>query len=386
MRRLAIIPNDPIDSYLSSGYTEGWLRDYFNPCGVFDEVYSLAPYERVEAVRANVRVKPTPIAQIPRRLRDLRIDVVRAYGAAHPCDIASAARTNSIPVVVSVHDARPELLHSSIAEADVVLCVSETVKRLVTTRFTRESRLWMLPNRVDFSQMRPYAADAVADLRAQYPFKYRIVQVGRKAPEKNLETIIRSLAVLGPEYCLVAAGPGSTASYERLAADEGVADRCFLIGAVPNDQLARYYALADCVCSPSLTEAFNVALVEAIVCGAAVVASDIPAHREVIADGTNGLLVTNYQDPVALARALRTGCTNESVRGVLQANARASVQHFERGRIDALEADYYRRILELRDAGAFQPPLHVRIRRRAMEVARNMVFPLKNTMDPLIGG
>jgi len=386
MRRLAIIPNDPIDLYLSTGYTESWLGEYFNPRGFFHEVYSLAPYERGEGLKAGVTVLPTPVEQLPRKLRDLGIDVVRAYGGAHPCAVACAAKTNGIPVVVSVHDARPALLDPAIEAADVVLCVSTTVKRVVTGRFLRPDRVWMLPNRIDFAEMRPYSSEDTADLSERYPFKYRIVHVGRKAWEKNLETIIRSLRVLGDDYCLLALGPGPTAEYAKVAAEAGVADRCFLMGAVANDQLARYYSWADCSCTPSRTEAFPSVVIEALACGAVVVASAISAHAELIVDRENGLLVADYENPVALADALRTACTDIEVRRAVGEKARRSVEPFERSRVDTLEASYYAQVLELREAGAFKDPAGDRIRRSLTQAARSIPQPIKDTLRPLIGG
>ena len=386
MRRLAIIPNDPIDLYLSTGFTESWLKDYFNPRGFFNEVYSLAPYERRKETRAGVSIIPTPVEQLSQRLRELHIDVVRAYGGAHPCEVAVAAKTTGIPVVVSVHDARPSHLDQSIVDADVVLSVSATAKRLVATRFTRDEFLWDLPNRIDFTEMRPYPAADVADLSLRYPFKYKIVQVGRKSPEKNIETLIRSLRVLGPEYCLLAIGPGPTADYERIAAEEGVTDRCFLVGAVANDKLALYHSWADCSCMPSRTEAFHVALVEALACGAVVVASAIPAHDELIVDGTNGLLVSDYDNPVALAGALRAACTDGNLRRVTRQHARSSVERFERSKVDTLEASYYARVLELESAGAFRLPVGVRLHRQLRRAARGLPKPVKNTLRSLVGG
>ena len=386
MRRLAIIPNDPIDLYLSTGFTESWLKDYFNPRGFFNEVYSLAPYERRKETRAGVSIIPTPVEQLSQRLRELHIDVVRAYGGAHPCEVAVAAKTTGIPVVVSVHDARPSHLDQSIVDADVVLSVSATAKRLVATRFTRDEFLWDLPNRIDFTEMRPYPAADVADLSLRYPFKYKIVQVGRKSPEKNIETLIRSLRVLGPEYCLLAIGPGPIADYERIAAEEGVTDRCFLVGAVANDKLALYHSWGDCSCMPSRTEAFHVALVEALACGAVVVASAIPAHDELIVDGTNGLLVSDYDNPVALAGALRAACTDGNLRRVTRQHARSSVERFERSKVDTLEASYYARVLELESAGAFRLPVGVRLHRQLRRAARGLPKPVKNTLRSLVGG
>jgi glycosyltransferase involved in cell wall biosynthesis len=362
MRRLAIIANDPIDLYLSSGYGADWLKDYFNPAGFFDEVYSLAPYEHGNGALVGVTVMPTPVEELPRRLRELQIDVVRAYGGAHPCAIACGGKAQGIPVVVSVHDALPSLIDRSIEEADVVLCVSETVHRLVANRFKRHDRVWLLPNRVDLDQMRPYEREEVAALTEKYPFKYKIFHVGRKVPEKNLDNLIRSLRVLGPDYCLVAAGKGPTAEYARIAAEEMVADRCFFIEAIPNGELARYFSWADCSCTPSRTEAFAVVVIEALASGAMVVGSDIPAIRELIVHGENGLLIRDYENPVAIAELLAMACRDERVRGVAMANARRSVERFGRRRIDALEADYYQKILDLKAAGALDVPLRQRMR------------------------
>jgi glycosyltransferase involved in cell wall biosynthesis len=385
MRRLAIIGNDPIDLYLSSGYGADWLRNYFNPAGFFDEVYSLAPYEHVNGALVGVIALPTPVEELPRRLCDLQIDVVRAYGGAHPCAIACSGKTSHIPVVVSVHDALPNLLDRSIEDADVVWCVSETVKQLVSSSFKRGDRIWLLPNRVDFDVMRPDPTGDFADLTRKYPFKYKIMHVGRKVPEKNLDNLIRSLRVLGPEYCLLAVGKGPIAPYAQLASEEGVADRCFFIDAIPNDQLARYYSWADCSVTPSRTEAFAMVVAEALASGAMVIASDIPALRELIVHGQNGLLITDYENPAAIAAVVRAACTDQHLRGVAMANARRSVESFERSRIDALEASYYQKVLDLRAAGAFRIPLRQRIHRAIGQRGRRVLLTqVKRTLKPLI--
>jgi glycosyltransferase involved in cell wall biosynthesis len=389
MRRLAIIANDPIGLYLSSGYGAGWLKDYFNPTGFFDEVYSLAPYEHDDGVSVGVTTMPTPVDQLPRRLRELEIDVVRAYGGGHPCAIACGGRAAGIPVVVSVHDALPDLLDQSIVDADVVICVSETVKRLVAGRFERSDRNWLLPNRVDFTEMRRYSRSEVADLSARYPFKHKILQVGRKVWEKNIDTLIRSLRLLGADYCLIAVGKGPVDGYARLAADEGVADRCFFIDAIANDQLARYFSFADCSCTPSRSEAFAVVVIEALATGAMVVGSDIPAIRELIVHGTNGLLVGDYENPAAIANMISIACRDQRLRDRVMANARQSVERFERKRIDALEASYYESVLEMKAAGAFRVPLGRRlqrsIRHRARRIRNRLPEPVKQTLRPLIG-
>lgn len=64
-----------------------------------------------------------------------------------------------------------------------------------------------------------------------------------------------------------------------------------------------YYAAADAFVLSSEQEGFGIVLLEAMAAGLAVVATDIPGVREVVADGTTGFLVPP-RDPDALADAL----------------------------------------------------------------------------------
>ena len=102
-----------------------------------------------------------------------------------------------------------------------------------------------------------------------------------------------------------------------------------------------------------------------------------------IVDGENGLLVADYQDPVALADALRTACTDGDARRAIRQQARSSVGRFERSKVDALEASYYARVLELESAGAFRSPVGTLVKRRLLQAARTFPQPIKDTLKPL---
>ncbi len=328
---------------------------------------------------------PTEPSRLRQRLRELQIDVVRAYGGSEACAMACRDKVSGIPVVVSVHDTLPSLLYPAIAHADVVLCVSAAVQRLVSDKVHRHDRVWLLPNRVDFSVMRPFASSETADLDDRYPYRYRILHVGRKARQKNLDNVIKALAVLGSDYCLLAVGKGSVDEYAQLAAREGVLDRCFFIDAIETEELSRYFSWSSCMCTPSRWEGFGMVFIEALAAGAIVVTSDIPELAELIAHRENGLLVKDFENPSAIADAIRTACTDGDVRRTLHRRARTSVERFEQGRIDALEAGYYQRVLELRARGVFTQPLAVRAGRSVVrEVRRVLPQSVKDAIRPLV--
>jgi len=383
MRRLAVIPTDPVELYLESGYGAKWLKDYFNPGKIFDEVYSLSPYERVDGDLVGLTVMPTPPEHLHDRIRELGVDVVRAYGGLTQCEMACANKVSGVPVIVSVHDTSPALLSDSIQDADAVLCVSEAVKALVATKYTKE-RLWHLPNRVDFDAFRPRSRAETADLDERYPFPRRIFHVGRKDEAKNLDNLIRALRLLGPDYCLIATGKGDEEPYRRLAVEEGVLDRCFFIQAIPHEELPRYFSWADCMCNPSRREGMSIVLIEALAGGAILVTSDIPETSEFVRDGENGILIRDYLSPAAIAAAVRKACTDKGLRRTLRANARASVEKFERSRVDELEAGYYERILQLpKRHFAIPPPARTL---RAVRRVASRVLPkrVKSALRPLV--
>ena len=56
-------------------------------------------------------------------------------------------------------------------------------------------------------------------------------------------------------------------------------------------QLARAYQRAAWLLAPSLYEGFNMPIVEALACGTPVIASDIPAHRDLMKRGARGLIL-----------------------------------------------------------------------------------------------
>jgi glycosyltransferase involved in cell wall biosynthesis len=58
----------------------------------------------------------------------------------------------------------------------------------------------------------------------------------------------------------------------------------FHLSAVPASEMRTLYAAADAVVCPSVDEGFDLPAVEALCCGGAVAASDIPVHREILGD------------------------------------------------------------------------------------------------------
>lgn len=121
-----------------------------------------------------------------------------------------------------------------------------------------------------------------------------IASVGRLSPEKGQERLIRSFAsALGglPSTKLAIVGEGNLRPHlEQLIQELGLRGQVMLMGMLDNP--FPVIAKADGFILPSLHEGQGLALLEAMVLGKPVVATDIPGPRSLLRGGS-GLLVEN---------------------------------------------------------------------------------------------
>ncbi len=344
-RRLAVVPSDPLSAYAHK--SNEYLTNYFNPMGLFHEVYCLSPLEKSEGFRHGMHVIPTNPEQFAQRIKELKIDIVRAYGGYWACDMACENKVEGVPVIVSVHDKRKSWLHESIKDADHIIAVSGVVNKLLLDEGVPPERIQVLPNRVDMNIFKPISDDRLEKkFKADYPGKYHILHVGRKSNEKNLDTLIKALRELGPEYTCIFTGKGDITPYQLLAQQNGVSQQCHFIDSIQNSDLVNYYCFCDCMCTPSRSEGFGMVFIEALACEAIVVTSDIAPMNEYITNNQSGILVKNFENPESLAEAIARACTDQELRSVIAANARKAAEPFSKGKIDALEVAVYEKFIE----------------------------------------
>jgi glycosyltransferase involved in cell wall biosynthesis len=139
------------------------------------------------------------------------------------------------------------------------------------------------------------------------PGRYALC-VGRLVPEKGVHVVIdafRSLTDTGLDLAIVGAPRYSRDYAARLERTGG--DYVRLIGQQTGSTLGALYANAAVFVTASRNEGHPLAVLEAMGFGLPIVASDIPAHREVL-DGAGVLFATD--DPISLASAIRTAMTN----------------------------------------------------------------------------
>ncbi|MFG3554589.1 glycosyltransferase [Micromonospora sp. NPDC047557] len=169
------------------------------------------------------------------------------------------------------------------------------------------SRMTVVPSGVNLASFSPLGP--VAD---REPGRARILTVGRLVERKGFQTVVRAMALVPDAECVVVGGPPEglleTDPYARrlraLAESCGVADRVHLVGAVPREEMGRWYRSADLLVAAPWYEPFGLTPLEAMACGVPVVGTAVGGIRDTVVDGTTGDLVP-ARDPNALAAAIQ---------------------------------------------------------------------------------
>ncbi|MBP6339372.1 MAG: glycosyltransferase [Vitreoscilla sp.] len=117
------------------------------------------------------------------------------------------------------------------------------------------------------------------------------------APLRVLE-VFASLAREWPEAQLVVANDGSLrAELQARAAQPDLAGRVRFVGRLPAHEQARRYAQARWYLSLPQSDSVSVSVLEAMGHGAIPILSDLPANRELVRDGDNGLILAASEAP-----------------------------------------------------------------------------------------
>ena len=201
-------------------------------------------------------------------------------------------------------------------------------------------RLRVVPNYVDTDAFCPAAAEEGREGGERQGGRggrepVDLVFVGRDSVQKNLPALLEAIAGLEVRALLI--GTGRRGEPPATAGRVADGPTCEWAGQVAHDQLPAALRRARVFVMPSLYEGHPKALIEAMACGLAVVASDRPGLAEVVEQERTGLLCE--PTPAGLRLAIRRLLEDEALRARLGAAAREeAVQRYSLERIVELEA------------------------------------------------
>jgi glycosyltransferase involved in cell wall biosynthesis len=312
---------------------EGLDRRAFPPYVLLGEP---GPLERTLAaldVRYDITPRPfRTIGGIRHFVRTARRERIRILHLLAPRTLALAARTMGLAVVERVNllrgpdaggfVARPWVDRTLLRLPHRVIVPSRAMERQLVRRGVPERKVRLVPNGV-----RPMiAARGAGELRAGLglaPDACVVLSVARLAPVKGLDVLVEAVArarQTRPRLVLVVAGEGPERPGLEARARTARIDARFLGN---RSDVGDLLAASDIYAQPSRSECAGQALVEAMLAGCAVVASDTGGLKEIVHDGATGLLVP-VGDVAALAAAIGSLADDAPRRAWLGVRARAS--------------------------------------------------------------
>lgn len=169
----------------------------------------------------------------------------------------------------------------AISQAAAVICISETTRRDVQHFYgLDDNKLFVVPLAHSDSFL-PTAGDTGS---AQRPF---LLYVGKRIHYKNFELLLNAYSQWQGRQevdLIVVTDSDWTPEERRRLTELDLASRVQLLTHIDDERLRSLYSQALAFVYPSLYEGFGIPLLEAMACGCAVVASDIPSTREVAGD------------------------------------------------------------------------------------------------------
>ena len=255
------------------------------------------------------------------------------------CTTNTAPYSSPVPMIITVHDViyleetnfkgsayqnfgnlyRKLVVPHAIKTAEKIITVSEYEKTVIVDVCKIDpDKISVIHNGVSerFNQL--YTEEDIKRFRLQWKLPDRFILFhGNTAPKKNTAGVIKAYA----HYCTIVHDPlqlvitdfpqSAIRSILHKINKSDLTDKIITPGYIPSSQMPLMYNCSSLFLYPSLRESFGLPVLEAMSCGIPVIASDIPALREV---GGEAASFIDPEDAVVIAEKIQLMSTDQQIR------------------------------------------------------------------------
>lgn len=208
-------------------------------------------------------------------------------------------------------------------DSDFIVCVSNHIKNEIIKRYSiPQGKIIVIRNGVDCDFFLPKDNDDKETKDKEVIISY----VGRLANRKNLDLLLYAAYLLNKErfqFKVRIAGEGEEEKRLKELANSLKIERIVdFLGRRESDEILNLYQTSDIFVLPSRYEGVPLVLLEAQACGLPAVVTSFDGADEIIKDGENGFVVSNWQ-PQEFAKYLKILINDSKRRITMAKKARA---------------------------------------------------------------
>jgi glycosyltransferase involved in cell wall biosynthesis len=258
---------------------------------------------------------------------------------------------------------RMDIEDETIERADGIVAECPQDRSDLTTLYRAdERRIAVIPCGFDRGEFWPIAKPFARRALGFAANEKLLVNIGRLAPRKGLDNLIRGLGRLARDHHvnakLVVVGGNSDlpdpavtpeiARLQAIAAEEGVENQVLFTGRRSREFLKLYYSAADLFCTTPWYEPFGITPLEAMACGTPVLGADVGGIRFSVADGVTGFLVPPSDPDALAARAAELLADPERMKEMGRAGVQRVQAQFTWPKVAREISMFYERVLGVR--------------------------------------
>ena len=275
----------------------------------------------------------------PKQLRKADIDILYS-------PVPGGMRCCPVPHLITIHDLTPitvpedspapvvwnfrHRLPKILNNATAVIAISQHTKNDLCSFYgINAAKIHVIHGAYDHQCFFPEKNLKILSKFGLQNFPY-ILAVGSVSPRKNFFGLLKAVSRIQNDipHHLVIAGPRSPAENMKIqnAADQlGLSDRLHLLPYLPNQSLRALYSNAALFAYPSLYEGFGIPVLEAMACGAPVLAANTTSIPEVAG---NAAFLIDPNNIDAIANGIFKITTNQDAKKQYSKRGLKQVKNF----------------------------------------------------------
>lgn len=232
--------------------------------------------------------------------------------------------------------------------ADCIMCVSELTRQTVINHYHQDpAKCFAMHNAV--YPLSPDILDFVNQKKPFNDFHEKVVTfLGRITMQKGPEYFVEAAALVlqrthNIRFCMAGSGDMMNSMIE-LVARRGIADRFHFPGFMKGRQVFEAFRASNVYVMPSVSEPFGISPLEAMQCGVPSIISKQSGCAEIL----DKCIKIDYWDIYAMADAIYSICTNDSLYNYLREEGRNEVAQITWEKVGERIYNHYQKLLSNR--------------------------------------